>query len=608
MKNLKVRVKLIVSFLILLALAIVVGAVGIFSITSAAAETALLSDRTHIAILSARLNRNVQAQRASFRGAAIYHVMMNMERAEGNAELAAGHETMRENDLNTVQTLSTDFHTAYEEIGPLLRTEEGRQLYAAIGAAITPFEAARDTYLASITDPSKSDEEMVADLNKVAETVAPLGSSVAALVDYMDQLTTEQAASAAATSFTTTIIMVAILAVVAIIAVILAMYISGLISKPLVTLTAFMHKAGGTGDITLSQEDKQVIDKLGKVKDEIGQVISNTGSFVAHVTNISNILTNVSNGDLTDSVNLLSDKDTMGIALKNMSDNLNYMFGEINSVAQQVTTASTEIAQGAQSLAQGSTEQASTVQEISASINEITEQSSVSVQTANDSARESQTIRGIAQDGSEKMDRLAEAVQEMSDATQSIGNVIKAIEDIAFQTNILALNASVEAARAGEHGKGFAVVADEVRNLAGKSADAAKETATLITASIAKSELGLTISRETAETLQKIVQGVESTTDSLGTIAQQSEAAKAATEQVNMAVDQVAQVVQQNSATSEESAAASEEMSSQAQVLQQLISRFKLKETDQGGLRQRLPAPAARTEVITADSGGSVIF
>jgi methyl-accepting chemotaxis protein len=185
-------------------------------------------------------------------------------------------------------------------------------------------------------------------------------------------------------------------------------------------------------------------------------------------------------------------------------------------------------------------------------------------------------------EGNEKMRSMMSAVQDINDASKSIEKVINAIDGIAFQTNILALNAAVEAARAGQHGKGFAVVADEVRNLAVKSADAAKETSALISANIEKAEMGLAISTDTAQSLQKIVEGIEGTSAALQTMTDQASNIRTATMQVNSAIDQVAQVVQQNSATSEESAAASEEMSSQAQVLKDMVARFKLKNTSRG--------------------------
>jgi methyl-accepting chemotaxis protein len=169
------------------------------------------------------------------------------------------------------------------------------------------------------------------------------------------------------------------------------------------------------------------------------------------------------------------------------------------------------------------------------------------------------------------MDNMMKAVMEINDASNKIGKVIKVIDDIAFQTNILALNASVEAARAGQHGKGFAVVAEEVRNLASKSADAAKDTGSLIDNSIETAHLGLDIATETSESLKKIVDGINKSAVIASTIAESSDSQTAAIDNLNNGINQVADVVKQNSATAQESAAASLEMSEQAKHLQQLI-------------------------------------
>jgi methyl-accepting chemotaxis protein len=174
------------------------------------------------------------------------------------------------------------------------------------------------------------------------------------------------------------------------------------------------------------------------------------------------------------------------------------------------------------------------------------------------------------------MQNLLNAMNAIKESSTNISKVIKAISDIAFQTNLLALNASVEAARAGEHGKGFAVVADEVRSLASKSSESANDTATLIENSNSRVNDGTQIAQGTANALSTIVEDVAQVSKIIGTIAESSRNQAEAISQVSIGLNQISQVVQNNSSTSEESAAAAEELNSQAELLQQMVSYFKI--------------------------------
>ena len=288
-------------------------------------------------------------------------------------------------------------------------------------------------------------------------------------------------------------------------------------------------------------------------------------------------LEQIAGGELSIHVEPRGDGDRIGYAIVNMLNNLNSMFYNINQSTRQVAAGAKQISDGAQMIAQGATEQAATVAELSESVTELAKKTKDNAEKAEKAAVLSETIRGNAENGNRQMSEMMAAVQDINQASQNIGRVIKVIDDIAFQTNILALNAAVEAARAGEHGKGFAVVAEEVRNLAAKSADAAKETGDMIQNSMDKASLGSQIAGDTAESLTEIVSGVNESSRLIQEIAKSSEEQSAGIGQINTGIDQVAQVIQQNSATSEESAAASEEMSSQSNLLQDMISRFKLK-------------------------------
>ena len=265
-------------------------------------------------------------------------------------------------------------------------------------------------------------------------------------------------------------------------------------------------------------------------------------------------------------------------SLRNIRSQLNGTILEIQKSASEVSSTSEQVSNGAQSLSQGATEQASSVEELSASMSEIADSIKVTTKKAEDAKGLSERVGEAVTVSTGKMEEMTRAMAEITEKSTEIEKIIKTIDDIAFQTNILSLNAAIEAARAGEAGKGFAVVADEVGNLAQKSAKAAQNTGLLIEETKDAVERGAKISRETGESLSTVVERAGKINTMIFEITKETERESEGMSQLTVGMEQISAVVQTNSATAEESAAASEELSGQAAILDDLVSKFLLRE------------------------------
>lgn len=319
----------------------------------------------------------------------------------------------------------------------------------------------------------------------------------------------------------------------------------------------------------------EVHNEAGELARVMNKTVVNLNNYIG---DISDMLTKMADRDFTvvSSVTYEGDFAAMKTALNGIQQNTRAFIQAMEEAAEAINLKAQHISSAAQTVATGTTEQASTIQELSSTITEISTNVDKNAETALEVKGLSDKVAIKISEQNDRMKEMLAAMDEIQFKSGKIQKIIKAIDDIAFQTNILALNAAVEAARAGKYGKGFAVVADEVRNLAGKSAEAANETNALIKESIASVHNGSDIATSAASSLKEVVEITEDTHTLIENITRKSAEQSEALRQVNVAVDQISSVVQQNSAVAEESMASSEELNDKARDLHALVKEYKI--------------------------------
>lgn len=557
MKNLKLNTKLVISFGLVLSMLLISSIVAVISMNKIGEQVTQYSNRT---LPNTEYVWNMRRDIVSAERNLLSAIVAD------TTEQTAQYLEKNEEDAKLLRTLMTQFSE---------NTRTDKATLEAFSKSLDEIQPIKEKILTYIQQGDKNTAMNVYE----SEYIVAFDKSndiLLSIAEQQKQRAAEQSNTAALSISSGRLILFAT-AFIAIIIVLIVMY---LLRTALLTPVKDINQAAraiAKGDLQakITYNGK---DEFGELAEEVRTLLN---IVIGIIQDLDFILSELGKGDFTiksrNKELYIGDFANLYASIEKITSQLSSTLLEIQEASVQVSSGADQVSSGAQALSQGATEQASSIEELSASISEVAEKIRQNAENSKLANKNAELAGKEIISSNEEMKLMVKAMNQIDSKSSEISKIIKVIDDIAFQTNILALNAAVEAARAGAAGKGFAVVADEVRSLASKSAEAAKNTTLLIEETLASVHSGTEIAHNTAKKLEDSEKITREAVSLIEQITEASEEQASSAIQINVGIEQISAVVQTNSATSEESAAASEELNAQADALQNLVGRFKLR-------------------------------